>query len=166
MRGRLTLEVRDRDHRLVAARAGTNSVMRAGGELVANLFAGKGGPITHMGVGTSDDDDPTFALTALSNAANGDDAPLSGSTTAPISPTDFTVVADDAKRVFNVKVRATLQAADAVGTVREAGLLSVHDGTTVLYNRVIFTPIDKTADHELTMFWEVSFPYGDLAHLF
>jgi hypothetical protein len=166
MRGRLTLELRDRHHLLVGARAGTNSVMRTGGELVANLFAGKGGPITHMGVGTSDADDPTFALTSLTNAAEGDAAPLAGATEAPIAPTDFTVVADDAKRVFTVNIRATLQAADAVGTVREAGLLSRTDGSSVLYNRVIFTPIDKTGDHELTMFWEVSFPYGDLAHLF
>jgi len=166
MRGRLTLEMRDRRHRLIASRAADNSVMKAGGELVANLFTGKGTPITHMGVGTSDADDPTFGVTALTNAADGDAAPLTGNTEVAIADTDFTIVPDDVRRLFAVKVRATLQPPDAVGTIREAGLLSKTDAASVLYNRVIFTPVDKGADHELTLFWEVSFPYGDLQHLF
>ena len=33
---------------------------------------------------------------------------------------------------------------------------------TVLYNRVIFSPINKDGSHELTLFWEITFPYGDL----
>ena len=49
--------------------------------------------------------------------------------------------------------------------MREAGLLSRGDGDPVLYNRVIFAPIEKGADHELTLFWEVAFPYGDLQWL-
>ena len=28
-----------------------------------------------------------------------------------------------------------------------------------------FSPIEKTGDHELTLFWEVGFPYGDLQWL-
>jgi hypothetical protein len=32
----------------------------------------------------------------------------------------------------------------------------------VLYNRVTFAPVQKADDHDLTLFWEVSFPYGDL----
>ena len=167
MRGRLRLELRDGDQRLVAERAATNSVMRTGGSLVAGLFAGQGSPITHMGVGTSDADDPTFALTALANTADGNGSgALSGSTEVAIAPTDFTIVPDDVRRLFLVKVRATLQPADAVGTIREAGLVSRAADTSVLYNRVLFTPVEKGDDHELTLFWEVSFPYGDLQHLF
>jgi hypothetical protein len=35
----------------------------------------------------------------------------------------------------------------------------------VLYNRVVFPPLDKRDDHELTLFWEVEFPFGDLQWL-
>jgi hypothetical protein len=30
---------------------------------------------------------------------------------------------------------------------------------------VVFAPVDKGDDHELTLFWEVEFPYGDLQWL-
>jgi hypothetical protein len=167
MQGKLQLELRDSRHRLLARRAGTNSVMRTGGQLVAQLFSGQGAAINRMGVGTSDADDPTFALTSLTNDTNGDDGPLTGATEAAIAPGDFTIVPDDTARLFRVKIRATLQPADAVGTAREAGLVARTDGAdAVLYNRVTFTPVTKGADHELTLFWEVSFPYGDLQNLF
>ena len=64
-----------------------------------------------------------------------------------------------------MRVRGTVPAAAAVGTIREAALLA-RDGDSVrLYNRVIFAPIEKAADHELTLFWEIAFPYGDLQWL-
>ena len=43
--------------------------------------------------------------------------------------------------------------------------MSQGDGDAVLYNRVVFAPVDKGDDHELTLFWEVEFPYGDLQWL-
>jgi hypothetical protein len=46
--------------------------------------------------------------------------------------------------------------------VRAAGLIARSGETAVLYNRVTFAPLEKKNDHELTMFWEVTFPYGDL----
>ena len=49
--------------------------------------------------------------------------------------------------------------------MREAGLLSRDGDAAILYNRVTFAPITKGNDHELTLFWEVSFPYGDLQWL-
>jgi hypothetical protein len=68
-----------------------------------------------------------------------------------------------------VRIRATLPPPAAVGRIREAGLLARPEGgdgsTDVLYNRVTFAPIDKRDDHELTMFWEVEFPFGDLQWL-
>jgi hypothetical protein len=50
--------------------------------------------------------------------------------------------------------------------VREAGLISRNGGAAVLYNRVTFAPISKGNDHELTLFWEINFPYGDLQGVF
>jgi len=64
-----------------------------------------------------------------------------------------------------VRVRGTVPAAAAVGTIREAALVSRSGDNATLYNRVTFSPIQKTDDHELTLFWEVGFPYGDLQWL-
>lgn len=170
MRGRLELEVRGPDGAVRARRQARNTVLRAGARLVADLFAGQAsGPITHVGVGTSDADPDTVTVTALSNEAVGDGPPLDGATSATIDPAAFAITVDDTRRVVRVRVRATLPAEAAVGTIREAGLLSRPEGgdgsTDTLYNRVTFAPIDKGGDHELTMFWEVEFPFGDLQWL-
>lgn len=154
------------DRRLLAVRHDHNAVMQAGGMLVANLFAGKGAAITHMGVGTSNADDPDFTTSQLANAATVGTPALTGDTTAPLTPDAFTTVVDTTRRAVAVRVRGTLPPAAAVGTVREAGLLSQqHDGTFILYNRVVFAPLVKGSDHELTLFWEITFPYGDLQAL-
>ncbi|HVF14087.1 MAG TPA: hypothetical protein VM942_05765 [Acidimicrobiales bacterium] len=170
MRSILQLRLSDREGRALATRRAANTVLVSGAHLVAGLFRGAGGPITHMGVGTSDADPDDVTVTALANLADGDDAALVGDTVAPIGADTFRVEDDDVRRVVRVRVRATLPAASAVGRVREAGLLSrsVGDGqvpTDTLYNRVTFAPIDKGDDHELTLFWEVEFPFGDLQWL-
>ncbi len=166
MRARLRLELRSTAGRTLGVREATNSVMRAGAELVARLFTGTSTGITHMGVGTSDEpESDNFNTLGLSNEAVGDLAPLQGSTEAAIAPAAFTIETDETRRVVRVRVRGTLPADAAVGTVREAGLLSRNGNGAVLYNRVTFAPITKGDDHELTLFWEVTFPYGDLQWL-
>lgn len=150
----------------MATRSAYNAVMRQGADLVARLFAGQGSPITHMGVGTNaspeSDSYDTAGLTTQG---------LAGETSAPISPEAFVITPDAERRVMRVRVRATLPPAAAVttgedgGSIREAGLLSQSEDGTVLYNRVTFDPISKGDDHELTLFWEVTFPYGDLTFM-
>jgi hypothetical protein len=164
MRARLQLEVTDRDGGPVATRCATNSVMRQGAALVADLFRGAGNPITHMGVGTSDAPSETFETAQLTNEAGGGRPALEGATEVAIPADAFgEPQVDPARRVVHVRFRATLPDSAAVGTVREAGLLSrAEGGDAVLYNRVTFAPVEKAGDHELTLFWEVSFPYGDL----
>jgi hypothetical protein len=163
MRAKLHVELTDKNGELVAVRDATNAVMQAGAQLVARLFAGQGAPITHMGVGTSDAEE-TDAFSTLT-LANGGDAPLTGATEAAIPPEAFTFEVDTVHRLIKVRLRGTLPAAAGIGLVREAGLLSRSGETGVLYNRVTFAPISKGNDHELTLFWEVSFPYGDLQWL-
>ena len=162
MQATVRIEVRGRDQTLLAVREAKNAVMRAGAELIADLFTGSGTPISHMGVGTSDvPESDAFATTSLSNAA---DDPLQGETEAELAAEAFDEPeVDEINRVVRVRVRGTLPDAAAVRTVREAGLLarSAPD-SAVLYNRVTFAPIDKRDDHELTLFWEITFPYGDL----
>ncbi|HEY3185152.1 MAG TPA: hypothetical protein VGJ77_20090 [Gaiellaceae bacterium] len=165
MRGRIHLQLRDRDGALVAERRATNSVMRGGAELVANLFTGDGVPINRMGVGTSDTPETdAFTTEALTNPPEPDASRLEGATEIALAPEEFTVSVDETHRLVKVRCHATLPESAAVGTLREAGLLARPDGEgdAVLYNRVTFSPISKNDDHELTMFWEVSFPYGDL----
>lgn len=161
MRARMRLELTGRRGDLLAVREARNAVMRGGALLVAALFTGaeESGPISHLGVGTSDAaESDAYDTPALSNA----DPALEGGTEAPVPPTAFTVVPDPQRRLALVRVRATLPEASALGTIREAGLLSRTGDVTVLYNRVIFAPVTKADDHELTLFWEITFPYGDL----
>jgi len=171
MRAVLQLRLTDREGRVVATRRAANTVLVSGAQLIAGLFRGEGGPITHMGVGTSDADADDVTVVALANLAVGDEAALVGETLAPIAADAFRVENDDVRRVVRVRVRGTLPAAAAVGRVRESGLISRADGggggapADTLYNRVTFAPIDKGDDHELTLFWEIEFPFGDLQWL-
>ncbi len=164
MRATLDLTLANRDGIPIARRRARNAVMRGGAELVGRLFAGQGSPITHMGVGVNEDPETgDFTTAALAAGPGPDGAALVAPTEVAIPAEAFTVTTDPVKRLVLVRVRATLPAAAAVGKVREAGLLARPDGAEpVLYNRVTFDPIDKGDDHELTLFWEVSFPYGDL----
>ncbi len=156
MRAHLRLELKSMSGETVAVRQEYNSVLRGGADLLARLFAGQGAGITHMVVGTSDaPESDAFGTTALT-----------GPTEVPISADAFQIdPPDPVKRVVRVRVRGTVPAAAAVGTIREAALLSRSGENTTLYNRVTFAPIQKTDDHELTLFWEVGFPYGDLQWL-
>ena len=156
MRALLRIELRDKSGELLAVRQEHNSVLRSGAELLGRVFSRQGGGITHMAVGTSDaPETEAFATASLANQ-----------TEVALSPEAFAVdPPDPVKRVVRVRVRGTVPAADAVGTLREAALI-LRDGASVtLYNRVVFAPIEKGSDHELTLFWEVGFPYGDLQWL-
>src|SRR6185312_7179009 len=139
----------------------------AGARLIAQLFAGAGSGITHMGVGINDTpESDTFTTAALNNAPGGGNDPLQGPVEAAIPADAFQIDLDETRRVIRVRVRGTIPANGAVGTVREAGLVSRSGETAVLYNRVTFAPITKGSDHELTLFWEINFPYGDLQGVF
>jgi hypothetical protein len=164
MRATLHLELKTSSGETIETRHAHNAVMRAGARLVADLFAKGGRGITHMGVGTSDAPEDAFITDHLTNDPA---AALQGDTEAAIPAEAFGAPQiDEARRVVRVRFRASLPASAAVGTVREAGLISRSDGVPpVLYNRVTFAPITKGDDHELTLFWEVAFPYGDLQWL-
>ena len=160
MKAHLTMTLSDKNGRILSERTAWNSVMQQGAQLVAQLFAGQTGGITHMSVGTSDAPESEQFTTA---ALQVDPEELTGETSAPISSDAFVITTDETRHLIRVRVRATLPQAAAVGRIREAGLISRSEGSDdILYNRVIMDPIDKGDDHELTLFWEVTFPYGDL----
>lgn len=173
MKGQLVMELRSPAGTLLAERRAHNAVLQAGGSLVARLFAGQlTAGITHMGVGTSDlPETDRFATTGLSNPA-GPDA-LTGGTEVAIPPDQVAVQPpDENARTVKVRIRATLPAGVGIGTIREAGLICRAPAPSggeapppVLYNRVVFAALTKGNDHDLTLFWEVTFPYGDLQEL-
>lgn len=165
MRATLRLELRDRAGTMLDERVARNTVLRTGGRIVADLFAGAGTPITHMAVGTSDDEPDSVTVATLANDDGTGQPGLIGGTVTPIAAEDFTVEVDEPRRRVVVRVRATLADAVAVGTVREASLMSRRAAGDVLYNRVVFPPVQKGGDHELSLFWEVEFPFGDLQWL-
>lgn len=165
MKARLHVQLTDQYGAVVDERRACNTVMESGAQLIADLFAGTGTPITHMGVGTNDADPDDVTVAALTNDTNGDDDPLDGATAGAIPSDAFTATVVPERRVVQVRVRGTLAADAAVGRIREAGLVSEGAGGSVLYNRVVFAPVDKRDDHELTLFWEVEFPFGDLQWL-
>ncbi|GFG52575.1 hypothetical protein [Mycolicibacterium agri] len=165
MRAQLKVELRDRDGALLATRAAHNTVLRTGGRLIADLFSGGGAPITHMAVGTSDADPTSVAVTALGNDDGTGQPGITGDTATEIPSEAFEVDVDEPHNRVLVKVRATLADAAGVGTLREAALMSRQNGNDVLYNRVVFPPITKGNDHDLTLFWEIEFPFGDLQWL-
>ncbi len=165
MRAKLRMELRDRGGALIQTRAAHNTVLRTGGRLIADLFSGTGGPITHMAVGTSDADPTSVTVAALGNDDGAGQPGITGDTVAEIPSDTFVVEVDEPRSRALVKVRATLADAAAVGTLREAALMSRQAGVDVLYNRVVFPPITKGNDHDLTLFWEIEFPFGDLQWL-
>jgi hypothetical protein len=163
MQARFVLRL-TRHGRVIAERRTRNTVMASGAQIVAALFAGSGVPVTHMAVGISDAAPEDTGLTALTNA--GEEA-LTGEVLAAVAPASIRFETDDLRRLVRVHMRATLPNAAAIGTIREAGLIARRpdpDGDT-LYNRVTFAPVLKQDDHELTLFWEVEFPFGDLSSL-
>jgi hypothetical protein len=157
VRAQLKIEMRNQKGELVATRTEWNAVLRGGADLLARLFAGQGTGITHMAIGTSDaPESETFSTTTLNDVVE-----------VPIAAEAFQIdPPDPVQRVVRVRVRATVPAPQEMPeAVREAALMSRQGDTVTLYNRVIFAPISKGNDHELTLFWEVAFPYGDLQWL-
>lgn len=167
MRATLRVELRSTTGELLDYREAHNAVLQSGARVIANLFAGRGTAITHFIVGTSDaPEGDNFSTAALANESVNGEPALALPVDAVIPPEAFSEPElDETRRLVRIRVRGTLPAAAAVGTVREAALASRAGETTTLYNRVTFAPIQKGNDHELTLFWEITFPYGDLQWL-
>ena len=154
MRATLRVELRSTTGELLDHREAHNAVLQSGARLVANLFAGRGTPITHFMVGTSDaPESDSFSTATLANESINGEPALTAPVDAVIPPEAFSEPElDETRRLVRIRVRGTLPAASAVGTVREAALVSRAGAITTLYNRVTFAPIQKGNDHELTLF--------------
>jgi hypothetical protein len=126
-----------------------NSVLEGGAGLVARLFAGMSpaAPIDRVNVGFGTEPLGPGGVALRPGAA--DPATLHG----PIGPADFTVsTTGDAVRV---SITATFTPTVELDGVTEAGL-SAGD---VLYNHVLFDPVKLEADHAVSFFWDIDFPF-------
>jgi|GEM_PF-360041 len=170
--GRLHLVVYDSHRQRVCQRRACNTVMRSGAELIAALFSGElATPINSIGVGIDNTpSSPPYEATTLTTTFP-DGTPALERAAVALEPGALTaaVVANEFK--VRVSVRAVIPATHALSTnpadprvlISEAALgVLAEDGNSLaqLYNRVVFEPIPKTDDHEITLYWEIDFPYG------
>ena len=148
IKGRLTLHVRNAAGVVVEVIRAPNSIVLSGRDLVAKQFINEPiNPISHVAVGTG-----TAAIDP-----NADTALDSELFRKPLDPIDtslhLTTTGDGKKKVV---ITAELDFNEGNGALTEAGLFN--DGTGgVMYNRVVFLPINKTTDFKLTLLWEIVF---------
>ena len=72
----------------------------------------------------------------------------------PIVPTEHLIDTEDGKK--KVFISAELDFTEGNGALTEAGLFN-SDTNGVMYNRVVFAPVNKTEDFKLVLVWEIVF---------
>ena len=150
MHGALTLCMTDREGRSVHRTCHGNHIVTTGRDLVARLFAAQvqGLPptaVTHMALGT-DGTDPTDADTAL----RAEIAPRK-----PVS-VEYSKITESGVERVRARLTTVFDSGEANGPLREAGIFTAATGG-VMYNRVKFDTVTKTADFKLTLIWDVVF---------
>lgn len=152
MRGQLTISLTDRDGRTVYERTHRNRIVKAGRQLVAQLFGGVSvGPpptkVTHMGIGTG------------AAAADDDQLDLNAPRTRnPISAVTYTEVTESGVKRVKASLQTVFDFAEGNGPapLREAGIFTAGSGG-VMYNRVVFDEVTKNNTFKLTLIWDVVF---------
>ncbi|MDB9424294.1 hypothetical protein PN437_05080 [Microcystis aeruginosa CS-564/01] len=148
IKGSLTIQKRDLNNQLVEEIHANNTIVTSGRRLVAQLFSKDFKdtikPVSQIAIGGNDkavsDDDVELAQEIFRKKIN------------PIKDSDL-VLLPDSKRI-KLTITADLQAGEGNGELKEAALFNA-DG--VMYNRVVFKPINKTPDFTLTLIWEITF---------
>lgn len=148
IKGSLTIQKRDLNNQLVEEIHANNTIVTSGRRLVAQLFSKDFKdtikPVSQIAIGGNDkavsDDDLQLAQEIFRKKIN------------PIKDSDL-VLLPDSKRI-KLTITADLQAEEGNGELKEAALFNEDK---VMYNRVIFKPINKTTDFTLTLIWEITF---------
>lgn len=148
IKGSLTIQKRDLNNQLVEEIHANNTIVTSGRRLVAQLFSKDFKdtikPVSQIAIGGND------------KAVSDDDLQLAQEifrkNIKPIKDSDL-VLLPDSKRI-KLTITADLQAEEGNGELKEAALFNEDK---VMYNRVIFKPINKTPDFTLTLIWEITF---------
>src|SRR5262245_849324 len=150
MHGALTLCMTDGQGRIVHRTRHGNRIVTTGRDLVAKLFAAQvagvpPGAVTHMALGT-DGTDPTDADAAL----RAEIAPRK-----PVS-VEYSKITESGVERIRARLTSVFESGEANGALREAGIFTAASGG-VMYNRVKYDTVTKTADFKLTLIWDVVF---------
>lgn len=147
IKGSLTIQKRDLNNQLVEEIHANNTIVTSGRRLVAQLFSKDFKdtikPVSQIAIGGNDK--------AVSNDDQKLDQEIFRKGINPIKDSDLVVLPD--KRI-KLTITADLQAEEGNGELKEAALFNEDK---VMYNRVIFKPINKTPDFTLTLIWEITF---------
>jgi len=147
MKGRIALELYDRQGRMHYRQEANNSIVLSGRDLVAKQFLGiSTDPISHIAVGTGSD------KVAPADIALGTE--LFRKQLKPVDASLHLTNTDDNRR--KVLLSAELDFAEGNGPLTEAALFNA-DSAGVMYNRVVFPTVNKTGDFKLTLIWEIIF---------
>jgi hypothetical protein len=157
MRGELSLQLVDREGRVVQDLRRKNRIVKSGRQLVAELF---GGPVadnvptrvTHIAVGNE-----------ATPATDADTALVAERLRKPIQSVEYAefdeLVGSETVRRVRVKLQTELDYEEGNNTktaLQEAGIFTAEEGG-IMYNRVVFEPVKKTQSFKLMLVWEVTF---------
>ncbi len=148
--GRMTIELRTRDGRIVSRRQHDNLITTAGKALVARIFSGEvtGKPELRIAIGSGAYD------------ARPDDKHLGEPRDEVVATTkEVAVVSEDGQQRALATVTATFPPiGDRRQELHEAGIvIRFPNLEPVLYNRVTFGSITRTGNLDMTLTWEVLF---------
>jgi len=159
LKGRMYLKVLSPAGKVLHERSAENIVLRQGAAIVARLLSGAAGavPINAVQVGFG-----LEAATAEALVLTPPPPPVPPA--APIPPEALrAVVAADSFSVVTDKPDAVQLLVSSVFhptvellNVSEAGLLAGDQ----LYNQVVFEPVTLRVGQDVTLFWEIDFPFG------
>ena len=148
--GRLTIELRTPDGRIVSRRQHDNLITTAGKALVARIFSGEvtGKPELRIAIGSGPND------------AKPDDKHLGKHRDEVVATTkEVAIVSEDGQQRARATVTATFPPlGDGRQELHEAGIvIRFPNLDPVLYNRVAFGSITRTGNLDMTLTWEVLF---------
>lgn len=148
MQGRLTIVVKSQDGGVLKSISANNSIVLSGRDLVAKQFINESiDPISHIAVGTGN-----TPVDATNNKQL--ESELFRKEINTIDPTTHLVTTPEDRK--KVTINTELDFDEGNGPLTEAGLFNSNSGG-VMYNRVVFPPVNKTSDFKLTLLWEIIF---------
>lgn len=147
--GRLTLRLHTPDGRVVDERTAHNDITIHGRGLVARLFNG-----------TVEADVPRVSRICVGSGDRKfdprDNALQARVGCTPIDSVEEGEVTDATNRLRRrLRITGQLGEDECNGELREAGLFTA--GDEVMYNRVVFKPINKSPEFQLTLVWDIIF---------
>lgn len=156
IKGNLTIHKISTNHQIIETIHAHNNIVTTGRDLVAKLFIGKSkDTISYFAVGTGSNE-VLYNETQLNREIFRKKLP----DLVVENIEKFTLTQGDIKSErIKLSIKADLETGDANGTLTEAALFTADKGdkNSIMYNRVVFRPINKTQDFKLTLIWEILF---------